>query len=64
MTALNVMVILALLATIVALGWGIGSMAHGGVYDVKHSHQFMEARLGFQALAIILIMIALIVSML
>lgn len=64
MTTLSTLVIFALIATIVALGWGIGSMAHGGSYDVKHSHQFMGARVGFQALAVLLLLIALVVSLL
>jgi len=30
MTMLTIIIILALVATIVSLGWGLGSMAHGG----------------------------------
>jgi len=63
MTTLTTLIVFALIATIVALGWGVGSMAHGGTYDQKHSHQFMEARVGFQALAIALMVIALLVSL-
>lgn len=63
MTTLGTLTIFALIATIVALGWGIGSMAHGGSYDVKHSHQLMGARVGFQALAILLMVIALVFSL-
>jgi len=63
MTILNTLVIFALIATIVALGWGIGSMAHGGAYDAKHSHQFMGARVGFQGLAIALLLIALLFAL-
>lgn len=63
MTALSTLTIFALIATIVALGWGIGSMAHGGTYDAKHSHQFMGARIGFQALAVVLMVIAFLVSL-
>ena len=63
MTTITVMVILALLATIVALGWGVGSMAHGGAFDAKHSHQLMSARVGFQGLAIALLTVALLISL-
>ena len=63
MTTMTVLVIFALLATIVALGWGMGSMAHGGTYDQKHSAQLMSARVGFQGLAIVLLVVALLVSL-
>jgi len=41
--------VFALLATIAALVTGIVSMAHGGGFDQRHSHQIMFARLGFRA---------------
>lgn len=63
MTTLTILVFIALIATIVSLGWGLGSMAHGGEFDAKHSHQFMTARVGFQGLAIVLLVVALLVSM-
>jgi len=63
MTTLTIMVIFALVATIVSLGWGIGSMAHGGAFDAKHSQQFMSARVAFQGLAIVFLVAALLVSM-
>lgn len=63
MTTLTTLVIFALIATIAALGWGIGSMAHGGAFDAKHSHQLMGARVGFQGLAIVLLVAALLVSL-
>jgi hypothetical protein len=37
-------------------------MAKGGKYDDKHSGQFMNARIIFQAIAAILLVIALIVG--
>ncbi len=33
MDPLNAVILLALLATVAALGIGLGSMAHGGVFD-------------------------------
>ncbi|NOX09069.1 MAG: twin transmembrane helix small protein [Gammaproteobacteria bacterium] len=58
MELLTVLIILALLATIASLGWGIGSMAHGGRFDDKHELQFMGARVGLQGVAIVLLLIA------
>lgn len=63
MTTLTTLIIFALIATIITLGWGIGSMAHGGAFDAKHSHQLMSARVGLQGLAIILLLVALLVSL-
>ena len=57
MALLNLLIILALIATILSLGWGIGSMAQGGSYDAKHSKQLMSARVGFQAVAVVLLLI-------
>ena len=58
MTILNILIMLALLATMVALGTGIWSMAHGGKYDEEHSEQLMYARIGLQGLTLVLLMIA------
>jgi len=63
MTMLTIIIILALVATIVSLGWGLGSMAHGGTYDSKHSSQLMSARVIFQGLAIVLLLIATVLSL-
>lgn len=62
MTILNTVILLALLATIVALGSGIWSMAHGGKYDEQHSEQFMYARIGLQGLTLVLLLIAGVIS--
>lgn len=63
MEILTFLILLALFATVVSLGWGIGSMAHGGKFDDKHDIQFMGARLGFQAVAIVLLLIAIVLSL-
>lgn len=60
MDLITILVILALLATIVSLGWGIISMAHGGAYDQNHSAKLMNGRLLFQASALALIYVALV----
>lgn len=59
MAVLNTLIVIALIATIVVLASGVISMAHGEAYDLKHSGQFMSARIGFQALAIVLVVVAL-----
>lgn len=58
MTLLTTLIMLALVATIVSLGWGIGSMAHGGEFDAKHSTQLMSARVVAQGLAIVFLLMA------
>ena len=52
MKIITVLIILALIATVVSMVVGVGSMAKGGAYDDKHSGQF-------QAVAAILLMLAL-----
>lgn len=63
MTILTTLIVLALVATIVSLAWGVGSMAAGGQYDDKHYTQFMSARVGFQAVAIVLLIIASLITL-
>ena len=58
MTLLTSVVILALVAVIATLFWGVGSMAHGGSYDREHSEQIMFTRVGLQAAAVALIVLA------
>ncbi len=50
----------ALGAVIFVLALGVGAMVHGGTYDNKHSTQFMIARVGIQALAVLLILFVII----
>ena len=63
MNTLTILIVLSLVATIIALGWGVTSMAHGGDFDKKHSVQFMEARVVFQGLAVVLMVLALIITL-
>ena len=62
MTILTGTIMLALLATVIALGMGVISMAHGGKFDREHSEQFMFARVGLQGVAFILLLIAMLVT--
>jgi hypothetical protein len=62
MSLLTLMIILALLATIVALGAGLVSMLRGGEYDRQHGTQLMAARVGFQGVAVLLLLVALLAA--
>ena len=62
MTLMTLLVILSLVAVVAALFWGVGAMARGGSYDREHSEQIMFTRVGIQAIAFILIVIAVIYS--
>ncbi len=59
MSLLTVTVVLALLATIATLIWGLGSMAKGGKYDESHSEKLMFMRIGIQAFAFVMLLLAL-----
>jgi hypothetical protein len=59
MTIMTALVVFALLATIAALVTGIVSMAHGGGFDQRHSHQIMFARVGLQGITLVALLIAL-----
>lgn len=62
MSLLSFMIILALLATVGALGAGIVSMVRGGEYDREHGTQLMAARVGCQSAAVVLMLVALYVA--
>ncbi len=59
---LNIIIILALLATISALGLGLLSMGIGGSLDKDFGERFMWVRIGLQAATVALIIGALIVT--
>jgi hypothetical protein len=56
MNILTMAIMLALLITIGLMGTGIWSMAHGGEFDRKHSTQLMFARVGMQAVTVLLLL--------
>ena len=58
MSIVNVLVILALIATLVVLGLGLRSMARGGTYDAEHAEKFMWERVVLQALVVVLLLAA------
>jgi len=59
MSLLNIIILLAMFATVAMLVMGIGSMAQGGEYDEKHDTQFMFARVGLQGATFLLLLLAL-----
>ncbi|MCP4289525.1 MAG: twin transmembrane helix small protein [Gammaproteobacteria bacterium] len=59
MTFFTFLVVVALLATIASLVWGLVSMVRGGEYDESHSAKLMNTRIAFQGFALIVILIAL-----
>ncbi len=59
MDLLTVVIILALVAAVVVLVLGLISMGQGGSFDKDFGTGFMWLRVGFQGLAIGLLMLAL-----
>jgi len=55
---MSLLVMLAVLATVGVLFFGVGSMALGGEFDQRHSHEIMYARVGMQTAALLLILLA------
>jgi hypothetical protein len=62
MNILLVLIVFALLLTMAVLGTGIWSMAHGGEFDRKHSTELMFARVGMQAVTVLLLFFAVYLS--
>ena len=58
MSIVNVLISLALIATVVVLGLGLRSMARGGNYDAEHAEKFMWERVALQALVVVLLLAA------
>lgn len=63
MDILSILIILALVATIISLVVGLRSMGKGGEYDKQHADQFMGARIIFQGIALVLLIISAILSL-
>lgn len=53
------LIVVALLLTVASLVSGVVSMGHGGEFDRQHSTQFMFARVGFQAVTVVVLLAAL-----
>lgn len=59
MSLMTVFVMIAALCAAISLFNGIVSMAHGGAHDQRESHWLMLRRVGWQALALLFIVLAL-----
>ncbi len=53
----NILMVLALLAVLGALGGGLYSMARGGDYNKKNANKFMRWRVILQAVALVILAI-------
>jgi len=63
MDLLTVFVLVAAGLTAVSLFNGVNSMAHGGETDARQSHWLMFRRIGWQALAVLFLMFALLAQL-
>jgi hypothetical protein len=59
MSLVTVFILAGMVATILTLVQGIASMAHGGESDQARSHVLMFRRVGWQALTILFLLLAL-----
>jgi len=55
----NILILLAVAAVTVTLGFGIYSLFRGGDYARSHSNKLMRLRILLQAVAVILLMVGL-----
>ncbi|MEK6592881.1 MAG: hypothetical protein AABZ67_07320 [Pseudomonadota bacterium] len=60
MTILTVMIVAAMLAAVASLGFGVAAMVSDGQVNHQGSVQWMVWRVSFQALAFVLILMALV----
>jgi Hypoxia induced protein conserved region len=58
MSVMTVFVLVAAALAVLSFARGIESMAHGGEADQLHSHGLMFQRVAWQALAVLLLMLA------
>lgn len=61
MDPLTVVIVLALLATLATMMLGLLTMSSGGELDREASTRLMWARLGFQGLTLVLLIVAVLV---
>jgi len=59
MDALTILVLVAAAAAAMSFTKGVASMAHGGEADQLHSHELMFQRVGWQGLAVLFLLLAL-----
>lgn len=59
MDILTILLLLAMLATATVLVVGLAGFFHGGEFNQKYGNKLMRARVAFQALALVLLAIIL-----
>lgn len=59
MGLLDILILGAILAVTVTLGFGLYSLYRGGAYARSNSNRLMRLRVGLQALAIVLLLVGL-----
>lgn len=57
MQIFDILIILAIMAVTVTLGFGLYSLFRGGEYARSHSNKLMRLRVGLQAVAVILLVV-------
>ncbi len=57
MQIFDILIILAILAVTITLGFGLYSLFRGGDYARSHSNKLMRLRVGLQAAAVILLVV-------
>ena len=57
MQIFDILIILAILAVTITLGFGLYSLFLGGDYALSHSNKLMRLRVGLQAVAVILLVV-------
>ena len=57
MQIFDILIILAILAVTITLGFGLYSLVRGGDYARSHSNKLMRLRVGLQAVAVILLVV-------
>ncbi len=57
MQIFDILIILAILAVTITLGFGLYSLFRGGDYARSHSNKLMRLRVGLQAVAVILLVV-------
>ncbi len=62
MDLLTLVIVACLILTVIILLVGVSSMAQGGEFDERHSDHLMFARVGMQAITLILLFVALYLS--
>jgi len=62
MDLLTLVIVACLILTAIILLIGVSAMAHGGEFDERHSDHLMLARVGMQAITLILLFVALYLS--